>query len=165
MACCGLCTELKGLYEEDGGLPSTAFLAFYDPAKNACGKVTLDNLFTSEDVYVETYFGRSANGTTSSAVRESTLTRTAPGQWSVVLTTPHPDGVNYHPSLTVEEQSANRDSVDIQVVQGTQTANGFDIMLTTGDNGGSEDTYVDAPWSFAVTAPTTVITGINTGTP
>ena len=164
MCCCDICEKVKSLYAEQGGVPLTAELLVYDPAKG-CARVSLGDLFEKETVYVEKMFARSANGLVQSSSRESTITRTAQGQWNVVFAAAHPDGAAYHPSLTPEEQSANRDSVDIQVVQGSQTANGFKVMLTTGDNGGGEDTYVDSPWSMAVTCPIEVVTGIKVPTP
>lgn len=112
---------------------------------------------SKKTVYVEMYAGRSADGATELFGREATITRTAVGRWQVRFTTPHPDGDQYHPSLISEEESNLRDSPDIMVVQGTQNANGFDIQMTTGDNGGAADAYVDAPWSFGVDAPCEVV--------
>lgn len=112
---------------------------------------------TTRVIYSEEYFARSLNGLTQLAARNATITRTAAGQWTVALATAHPDGVNYHVSLTAEEQSANRDTPDITVVQGTQTATGFQIQITTGDNGTSADAYIDTPWSFGIDAPVTVL--------
>ena len=118
---------------------------------------------STKDVYVEEYFARSEDGQTQSGNRNATITRTALGRWDVVLATAHPDGVNYHPSLTTEEQSANRDMPDISVVQGSVTANGFSIQITTGDNGGTADGYVDTPWSLGIDSPCTVVTGVSLG--
>lgn len=111
-------------------------------------------------IYSEEYFAKTVNGTTQSSNRNLTITRTAQGRWTVVLSTPHPEGINYHPSITVEEQLANRDSVDVHVIQGTQTATGFDIMLSTGDNGGAADTLVDTPFTISIDSPVTVLENI-----
>ena len=111
---------------------------------------------TTSTIYSEFYYGRSSNGTTQSSSRNATINRTNSGRWDVVLASPHPDGVQYHISLTTEEQAGLRDTPDITIVQDSQTANGFSIQITTGDNGGTADSYVDAPWSFAVTAPVSV---------
>ncbi len=106
-------------------------------------------------VYSEEYFGYWAPGVLP-AVRNITLTQTGVGQWDVVFATPHPDGIAYHPSLTTEEESNLRDTPDITVVQGSKTPLGFQIQITTGDNGGGADIYVDAPFSIGVDAPVTV---------
>ena len=121
-----------------------------------CGKLEV----TTQDIYVEEYMAKTTDSQVSSATRNTTLTRTALGRWDVTFTNPHPDGVEYHPTITAEEQSANRDTPDITVVQGTITANGFSIQITTGDNGGGADVYVDTPFSLGVSAPVTVVTGV-----
>ena len=119
-------------------------------------------LVTTSTVYSEEYFARTADGTTSPAAnnRQMTMTRTALGQWDVVLNPAHPDGVDYHASITAEEQSANRDTPDITIVQGSQTANGFSLQITTGDNGGAVDSYVDTPFTIGIDAPVQVVTGV-----
>ena len=117
---------------------------------------------TPRVIYSEEYFARSANGTTQSSARNMTVTQNANNTWTATLTPPHPDGVNYHPSITPEEQFANRDGVIAQVVQGTLTASGFDFMLITGDNGGSQDLVVtNTPYTVSIDAPVTVIESIN----
>ena len=112
-------------------------------------------------IYSEEYFARSANGQIQSASRggKILINRTAIGRWSAVLTTPHPEGVNYHPSFQPEEQSdaGHRDGIDMHIVQGTLTAAGFDFMLTTGDNGTAADAYVDAPFTIGIDSPVTVM--------
>lgn len=112
---------------------------------------------TTRDVYVEEYAGRSSNGTTQLFARNATMTRTAAGRWTVVLSPAHPDGVNYAPKVVAEEQSNTRDTPDITVVQGSISATGFQIQITTGDNGGVADTYVDTPWTWSVNSPVTLI--------
>lgn len=116
---------------------------------------------TTQTIYQDAYFGRSANGTTSSSTRGLTLTRTAVGRWTVVFTTAHPDGAEYNPSFTAEEQAANRDTPYITVVQGTQNAGGFQLQIVTGDNGATADAYVDTPFSLSVSSPITVVTGVS----
>ena len=105
------------------------------------------------EVYVEVYAGGTSDGTTQDWARNATLTRTNVGRWTVSLDSPHPDGTGYHISTQAQEESGNRDTPDITTVQGTLTANGFDIQIVTGDNGGSADVYVDTPWTFGITAP------------
>ena len=114
----------------------------------------------SQQIFHENYAGRSANGTTTSFVRNSTMTRTAVGRWQVRFTGAHPQGANYTPNFEAEEESANRDTPDITIVQGTQNANGFDVQITTGDNGATADDYVDTPWSWDVESPVTVVTSV-----
>jgi hypothetical protein len=111
---------------------------------------------TGIDIYVETYACRSTDGITSSFNRNTSLVRTAVGRWTVTLTPPHPDGTDYVICATTEEQSGNRDTPDVTAVQGTITANGFDLQITTGDNGGTADVYVDSPLMVSVCAPITV---------
>lgn len=116
---------------------------------------------TREWILHERYRGRSATGTTVQHAVNSTMTRTAVGRWQVRFTGgTHPNGESYTPSVTAEEQSANRDTPDITIVQGTQNASGFDIQITTGDNGGAADGYVDTPWSWGVESPLSVVTDV-----
>ena len=109
-------------------------------------------------IYVEEFAGGSSDGQQSGAwVRNATVSRTAGGRWTVTFATPHPDGVNYNPSFSWEESGTARDNPKIGIVQGTKTANGFNVMITVDDNGGTADPYSDQPWSFGVTAPITVL--------
>lgn len=163
---CGcFCDWVKSLWATPMPIPADSNILIRSEANGGCAKVALADLFVTEEIRPEVYFARSADGSLQSSSRAATITRNARGRWTVAFSSPHPDGVDYHPSLTPEEQLSNRDSVDIQVIEGTQTANGFQIMMTTGDNGGAGDTFVDAPWSFSVTAPVTVVTGLNLSTP
>lgn len=107
-------------------------------------------------VYHEEYFASSENGTTQGGARNMSITRNSTGFWTAILNTPHADGVNYHVSLTAEEQANFRDGMDIHVVQGTKTANGFDFMITAGDNGARADGYVDTPFTLSINAPITI---------
>lgn len=116
---------------------------------------------TTQIILVEQYRGRSSNGTTVQHVVSATMTRTAVGRWQVRFTGgTHPNGESYTVETQAEEQSNLRDTPDITVVQGTQNASGFDIQITTGDNGGAADVYVDTPWSWGVESPVTVVTGV-----
>lgn len=99
----------------------------------------------------------SDNGTTQGWSRGATIARTGAGRWTVTFATAHPDGTSYHVSTICEEQSNLRDTPDLTIVQGSKTANGFQIQITTGDNGGGADTYVDTPWSFSVSESVNVI--------
>ena len=117
-------------------------------------------------VYVEKFAGGSSDGQQSGAwMRGATVTRTAVGRWDVVFGTAgnpqvHPDGTDYHPSLSLEEASGTRDDIIIQVVRGSKSPGGFQIQIHRGDNGQGAGTYVDRPWSFGVDCPVNVLTGI-----
>ena len=116
---------------------------------------------TTATIEAELYRGRSATGTTVQHVDNATMTRTGVGRWQVRFTGgTHPNGESYTPHLTAEEQLANRDGVMPQIVQGTQNASGFDVMLLTGDNGTAADFLVDSPWSWGVEAPINVVTNV-----
>lgn len=122
----------------------------------ACGFATqITN--TSRVIYSEEYFVYT-NGTATTGSRNITATRTGAGSWTITLSPAHPDGTNYHISTTTEEEGNLRDTPDITVVQGTKTATGFNIQITTGDNGGTADVLVDAPFTIGIDAPVTVIT-------
>ena len=105
-------------------------------------------------------FTQGNNGTNLFNIN-STVTRTSAGQYSIVFDEPHPNGSNYPIVLGVEEDTGNRDGRIIQVVDNSQTANGFRVMILTGDNGGTADAIVDENWSFEVTATITVVTDID----
>jgi hypothetical protein len=115
---------------------------------------------TTVEIYSEEYFAKTLNGTTQSSSRNMTITRTAVGRWTVSLAIAHPEGINYHPSVQVEEQSANRDGIFAHIVQGSLTATGFNLELYTGDNGGTEDVYVDTPFTIGIDSPVTVIANV-----
>lgn len=109
-------------------------------------------------IYVEEFAGGSSNGQQSGAwTRNATVARTAGGRWTVTFASPHPDGVDYNPSFSWEESGTARRNPKIGIVQGSKTANGFNVMITVDDNGGTADVYSDQPWSFGVTAPRVVL--------
>lgn len=110
---------------------------------------------TAAVIYPE-YYAAGASGTAQLWSRNMTIARLGVGRWRATFTNPHPDGVNYHPTLTVSEPLNRRDARDIQVVDGTKAATGFDYMITTGDNGGAADALQDNPHSVGVTAPVSV---------
>lgn len=122
----------------------------FDPVTQ---KINATPIGTQQTIKASVYEGGSDNGTTQSWNDGVTLTRTALGRWTATFDTPHPNGTNYHPTLTSQEQSGNRDVPDITIVQGSKTANGFQYQITTGDNGGTADAYVDTPHTIGVTAP------------
>lgn len=92
--------------------------------------------------------------TTTVAWQEGiTVARLGVGRWEVIFPFPHPDGAEYHVSLTAEEQINLRDTPDILVRQGFKTQNGFEYFIVTGDNGGSADTFVDTPHTVSINVP------------
>ena len=129
-------------------------------AKKCCCPKTTELNTTTSVIRSEEYFASTADGATQSATRQLTITRSAVGQWSAVLSPAHVDGVDYHVSFTGEEQSANRDAPDFTIVQGSKTATGFDFQITTGDNGGTADVYIDTPFTIGIDAPVTVLTAV-----
>lgn len=117
-------------------------------------------LVQAQPIYEEHYAG-GASPTVQVWNRNLTLTRTAVGRWNATFVGAHPDGAEYHVTATAEEQSGVRDTPDITVVQGSKTAAGFQLQITTGDNGGAADAYVDTPFTVAVNAPQTVVTAVS----
>ena len=118
---------------------------------------------TSATVYSEEYYASSTDGATQAGGRAVSMTRTAVGQWDVVLDTAHPDDLEYHVSFTAEEQQENRDTPDITIVQGSKTATSFMVQITTGDNGGVADVYIDTPFTLAIDAPVSVLNSATLG--
>lgn len=102
-------------------------------------------------------------GTTLYALN-CTITRTNTGRYTVAFpgANPHPSGNNYPITFGGRVNSANnaRDARDVQVVQGSQSATGFNVIVTTGDNGTGADPYVDDHWYFSVPATIRVITDV-----
>lgn len=78
-----------------------------------------------------------------------TVEKIGTGLWQVTFDEPYPT-----PTYPVLFGSLNdgtaRDGTIIEVVNGTQNANGFQIMAMTGDNGAGADILVDHWVSFAV---------------
>ncbi|SFJ58442.1 hypothetical protein, partial [Olleya namhaensis] len=105
-----------------------------------------------------------ANGTNSFNINCS-VTRTGVGRYTVAFATAHPNGVNYDIAFGVQEDAVNRDSRLASVVTGTQTANGFQVMVATGDNGVTADVLVDEVWYFNTSATKEVITDVTVSKP
>lgn len=82
--------------------------------------------------------------------KNCTINRAAAGRYDVTFTRPHPNGADYSVIASGEEDAGNRDNPKVTVVRGSRTANGFRVMVTVDDNGGSADTYVDDEFSFVV---------------
>jgi len=125
------------------------------------GNVTLDipPTITTAVIYAETFAGGSTDGLDNGIwARGCTIERDEEGQWVVDFLTAHTEGINYHVSLTTEEEDDLRDTPYITVVEGSKTSLGFELQILEGDNGAVEDSYVDAPWSFSVSDKITVLT-------
>jgi len=108
-------------------------------------------------IYQEEFAG-GANGKLGSNIwtRNSTVVQTAEGQFTVTFDTPHPDGVFYHISYEGIEDNL-RDNPKVTTIEGTKSANGFQVMITVDDNGAGADIYEDNGWSFSVAAPCEVL--------
>lgn len=115
-------------------------------------------LLPTTTIYAEFAAGRSDTNTNVAFTRSATMTRTNSGRWTIAFDASHPDGEDYVVCTTAEEESGNRDTPDITVVQGSMTANGFDLQIVTGDNGGTADVYVDTPFQWSVSGPIVVLT-------
>ncbi len=117
---------------------------------------TLD--LTMKTIYEEQVAGGALNvNGTQLWERNSTVTRLGEGRYRVVFNTVHPDGVEYHISVSGREDIVNRDNPKVTVVEGTKTASGFDIMVTVDDNGTGADIFEDNPWTFGVRWPCQVV--------
>lgn len=113
--------------------------------KTCCPQnITVD----SAEVIVGHASGYQSTNTTIQS-RNASITRTAVGRYTVIFFTPHPDGSNYE-VLFGSEEDGNRDIPKQAVIEGTRTANGFQMTNTVDDNGGGADVYNDEPWSFFV---------------
>ena len=113
---------------------------------------------TTNDVGVLFAYGQQNLNTTGDTFNSS-IARTAVGQYSVTFGQAHPNGTDYAITFGQEEEAA-RDVAKVSVVEGTRTANGFDLIVTVDDNGGSADIYVDEPFSFKIAIDQTVVTEI-----
>lgn len=85
--------------------------------------------------------------------RNATTTIDAAGLATVVFDMPHPDGVEYHIDIEASEPIGTRDNPKETVVEGSKTANGFQLMLTVDDNGGTADPFSTQPFSWSVSKP------------
>ncbi|MDV7188534.1 hypothetical protein R3X25_14685, partial [Lutibacter sp. TH_r2] len=85
------------------------------------------------------------------------VSRTATGRYTVAFTTAHPNGAEYDITFGTQINSG-RDSRIVSVLE--QRADGFDVVVVTGDNGTTADTYVDEVWYFNTSATKDVVTGV-----
>lgn len=168
---CNCTSEITDLQNQINNLPPDTNLSCTEVQD--CVQTNLDNLqnqinnlstptlnVTRETIYAEYYSGESSTGTNVLGTRNSTMTRTNVGRWQVRFNTPHPEGSFYTPEFSWQESGTLRDNPKIGIVQGTKNANGFDVMITYDDNGGTADIYTDHPWTYGVESPLEVITDI-----
>ena len=79
-----------------------------------------------------------------------TVTPVSTGIWQVTFDEPYPTGASYPVLFGTLNDGGTRDGTDAEVINGTQNANGFQIMTTTGDNSGTADILVERWVNFAV---------------
>jgi len=83
-------------------------------------------------------------------------------QYEIRFTNPHPDGANYVPVVVPQSNEPNGDEAKVSVVQGSINANGFDVITTVDDNGGTEDPQVFLNFLFRVVEKVNVLEMIDT---
>lgn len=121
---------------------------------NSGGGVTV----TTNDVGVLFAYGQHELNTTGD-IFNSTVTRVGVGRYNIAFGQSHPNGINYAVTFGVEEE-ANRDVVKASLVEGTRTANGFQMITTYDDNGGAADVLIDEPFSFMVAIDQKIVTDV-----
>jgi hypothetical protein len=114
-----------------------------------CGDLQAENLIINTNLNNETFIRTIAiakiesNGANTKAVNCS-VNRTNTGRYTFTFTSPRPTA-NYVINITIAENSVILDDVIVQVVNGTQTANGFNYFIHEQDNGGTAGVYRDRP--------------------
>ncbi|SDX51666.1 hypothetical protein SAMN05444411_106120 [Lutibacter oricola] len=90
------------------------------------------------------------------------VSRTAVGRYTVTFDNAHPNGAAYDISFGAQVENANnrRDSRIVSVETGSQTANGFNVLVLTGDNGTTADVFVDEVWYFNTSATKEVVVDV-----
>ena len=133
------------------------FEAIFDQLAQRQSEIdSLANTFQREMEILVFASGKQLNTVTQTA-RNSTITKLATGRYQVTFLSPHPDGTNYEVLFGADEGS-NRDSPHVTMISGTQTANGFQVQVALGDNGGSADTYSSDAFSFQVNYTKKILT-------
>lgn len=111
----------------------------------------------TKTIYAPVAHGRvNANGTPA-FIAGATVASIGGGQYRV---THNLGTTDYTASLTSLEDTGNRDAGDIQIIDGSVTANTFDVMTTTGDNGPSADAFVNRNWHFQIFAECELLTAV-----
>lgn len=88
-----------------------------------------------------------------------TVEKLGTGLWQVTFDEPYPTAT-YPVLFGSLNDGGTRDGTDVEVINGTQNANGFQIMAMTGDNGATADVLVDRWISFAVPIKKEIVTDV-----
>ena len=119
-----------------------------------CGDLQAENLIINTNLNNETFIRTIAiakiesNGANTKAINCS-VNRTNTGRYTFTFTSPRPTA-NYIINITISENAVILDDVIVQVVNGTQTANGFNYFIHEQDNAGNPGTYRDRPSFISV---------------
>lgn len=122
--------------------------------------ITVDRTF-AEGVVVNTgtNFNVGTNVTTP-YIFGSTLTFAGAGNdnrlYQVTFASAHPDGTDYIPTVSGISNEPNGDEAKVNVVEGSITANGFQVITTLDDNGGTEDPQVFLNFTYRVVEKVTI---------
>ncbi|MDB4461520.1 hypothetical protein N9043_01070 [bacterium] len=114
-----------------------------------CEGGTSEPICTEEVTRIGTHSSGRQDDATTVIARNSSISKISTGRYRVVFDDAHPDGLNYE-VLFGNTVDGNRDGRDIQVIDGTQTATGFDVWTTVGDNGTAADGVANTDWSYSV---------------
>lgn len=117
--------------------------------------ITCDNLeFVYEEVgEIPSYGFVGGDGTLFNGFNAS-ATRISTGRYQITFTNPKPIP-NYTVTFGNIDNFITRDGKHISVINGTQNANGFQVMTMTGDNGGAADILIDSQFNFQVACKVT----------
>ena len=82
-------------------------------------------------------------------------------RYEVVFDNPHPDGSGYVPIVSAISNEPNGDEFKVSVIEGSVLPNGFEVITTLDDNGGTEDPQTFGNWQFNVTIKVQAISSID----
>lgn len=123
--------------------------------KNICDQLTVE----TETVGVSASYGFvGANGTLFSGLN-ATASRISTGRYQITFQNAKPIA-NYVVTFGNIDNFSTRDGKHISVINGTQNANGFQVMTMTGDNGTAADILIDSQFNFTVTCEMEVVKSI-----
>lgn len=155
--------QVKGnLYDSDGNIGTSGQVLTRDATGKHLWQTPSSGSVVTEVLEVG-FASASAQGNTgvSTYTFGCTVTNTALGRWTVSFNSPHPAGADYPIAFGQRESGVARDVPKVSVVDGTQTANGFNVQVTTDDNGGAADSYSNDSWYFIVMAQKTIVTSVS----
>ena len=112
-----------------------------------CGDLQAENLIINTNLNSETFIrtiaiGKIESNGANTKVVNCSVNRTNVGRYTFTFTNPRPTA-NYVINITITENAVILDDIIVQVVNGTQTANGFNYFIHEQDNGGTAGTYRD----------------------